>query len=69
MNHFYIDSMLKEKRRDMLEEASHLRLISSYNKSAHNRKNYYMSKLGGILIKSGEWLVKKSKGLEVSHSC
>lgn len=71
MNHYVIEELLKEKRRDMLQESERLRLVREYETSlktasARRRNQLYVSLLGNLeialgnmLIRAGVWLTKR----------
>ncbi|WP_419177062.1 hypothetical protein [Desulfosediminicola sp.] len=71
MNHYVIETVLKEKRQDMLQEAERLRHIREYEKSLQagpgGRSSPIFIRLigkleiavGGALIRAGVWLTKR----------
>jgi hypothetical protein len=56
MNPLLFDVMLKEKRRDLLEEAERQRLVAIYNADNPGRRAELQRALGDFLIRLGEKL-------------
>jgi hypothetical protein len=54
MNPLLLEVMLKEKRRDMLEEAKRQRLVAIYNKDNPGRRARFQLALGDFLIQLGK---------------
>ncbi len=56
MNPYLIEILLKERRREMLEEASRQRLIKFYNDRHEKRVGKLLLALANLLINIGEKL-------------
>lgn len=54
MNPLLLDVMLKEKRRDLLNEADRQRLVSIYNAANPGRRAQFRLALGNALIQLGK---------------
>jgi hypothetical protein len=59
MNPLLLEVMLKEKRRDMLEEAKRQRLVAIYNNDNPGRRARFQLALGDFLIRLGEKLKRR----------
>lgn len=59
MNPYIIETMLHEKREEMLQEAKRLRLIAAYNKHTQTQRAKVLSALGARLIRAGEKLQQR----------
>lgn len=62
MNPLIIETMLQEKRKEMLEEAGRRRLISLYNAANPRFRDRFLSKLGELLILFGTRIKKGADG-------
>ena len=59
MNPYIIETMLNEKREEMLQEAKRLRLIAAYNNHTQTKRAKVLSALGAKLIRAGEKLQQR----------
>jgi hypothetical protein len=59
MNPYYIETILREKHRDMLAEASRLQLIAAYKAAAPSPQAKLLAALGAKLIQLGERLTQR----------
>jgi hypothetical protein len=59
MNPLLLEVMLKEKRRDMLEEAKRQRLVAIYNNDNPGRRARFQLALGDFLIRLGKKLKRR----------
>lgn len=67
MNPYILETILKEKREDMLREAERQRLIAQYEAGQPQIRSRIATAIGNILIRLGEGL-KKRYGLSVNVS-
>lgn len=56
MNPYIIETILREKRADMLKEAERQRLVAQYEAGQQDQKGKLAIALGDILIRLGEKL-------------
>lgn len=69
MTHYYLEKMVKEKRREMLHQACRQKLISEYEKKVLPGKARFLISLGDMLIRWGK-LLKSRYGEEINtQSC
>ncbi len=59
MNPLLLELTLKEKRRDLLEEAGRQRLIALYNADNPGWRTKFQLALGDVLIRLGERLKRR----------
>lgn len=59
MNPYITELMIKERRREMLEEAERLRLIAAYEANRQTHKARFLTALGEKLIALGERLKRR----------
>lgn len=59
MNPYYMDQMIKEKRRETEAESSRLRLVAIYNAHNPGLGDRLLLALGNTLIKLGEHLKRR----------
>lgn len=70
MNYFTVEMMLKEKRKDMLQEAKRLRMVSDYERSMRNRKGAFGLHVAELLIRLGESMRKRyDRKVELPSNC
>lgn len=62
MNPLIIETMLQEKRKEMLEQTTRRRLISLYNAANPSFRDRFLSKLGELLIQLGTRIKKGADG-------
>jgi hypothetical protein len=60
MNPYILDMMLRERRREMLEDAARLRLLAAYKANSPSRRDKVLARLGEYLIAIGEKLVAQN---------
>lgn len=60
MNPYYVEQMLKERRREMIAEAERQHLVAIYN--AHNP-----SRWDRLLLALGEFLITQGENLKRRH--
>ena len=60
MNEYMIEQMLKEKRRDMLQEAERLRLRKECERKGGGVQSRLALVIGDLLIRMGERLKRKA---------
>jgi len=60
MNPLLLEIMLKEKRRDLLEEADRQRLVAIYNDNNPNWRARFQIALGDVLIRLGEKIKRRN---------
>lgn len=59
MNPYYIEQMLKEKRREMLVEAERRQLVAIYNAHNPGRVDRLLLALGDMLIRLGQAIKRR----------
>ncbi len=59
MNPYYVEQMLKEKRREMIAEAERQRLVAIYNAHNPGRVDRLLLALGDFLIRLGEGIKRR----------
>lgn len=59
MNPYIIETMLNERRREMLQEAKRLRLISAYKKHTQTKRAKVLAAVGAKLIYAGKKLQQR----------
>jgi hypothetical protein len=59
MNPIIMEMMIKEKRRDMLQEAERLRLVALYETDNPPKKERIIIALSDLLIRTGEKLKQR----------
>jgi hypothetical protein len=59
MNPLFLDVMLKEKRRDLLQEADRQRLVAIYNANNPGLRARFELALGNLLIRLGKRIKRR----------
>lgn len=59
MNPYYVEQMLKERRREMIAEAERQRLVAVYNGHNPGRWDRLLLALGEFLIRVGERIKRR----------